>query len=144
MLLNLTAPVGQSASSSSYQQTARAEVVTNECCELTFEKDLLGSMMGVCSGQGMDLGGYDEDDDYADVSRSASKGSKKRKGKGGGGDSDDDSGTYDGDDDRKGSKGKGGTKRPKISTITNKSRKATGKGASKKGGKKVVKPKKKG
>ena len=140
----MTAPVGQSASTSGYQQTARAEVVTNECCELTFEKDLLGSMMGEYSGEERAAGAYDEDEDYADVSRPASKGAKKRKAKGG--DSDDDSGDFDdGDDDRRGGNGKGATKRPKISTITNKTRKVAGKGASKKGGKKALsKPKKKG
>lgn len=128
MLLNLAAPVGQSTSASSYQQTARAEVVTNEICELTFEKDLLGSMMGVYTG------GTGEDDDSDDDENNAKIGTKKgaKKSRKSKGDSEDEMEVDDDDDeDRRGSKGSA-PRAPKISTITQ--RKRQGK-TTKKGGK---------
>ena len=135
MILNLAAPVGQQGGN--YQQTARAEVVTNECCELAFEKDLLGGMMGVYSGG---TGAYDDEEDEEDVgTKSGTKkaaATKKRKSKGD--DSDDDEADFEENEDRRGSKG--GPKAPKISTITN--RKRLSKKATKGGKKKVQKTKK--
>ena len=123
MLLNLAAPVGVSASSSSSQQTARVEVLTNEYCQLTFERDLLGSMMGLYSGSmaSYDDNLYDEDDD--DVP-------KKTKKRG----HDDDNDHQE--NDEVGTK----MKAPKISTVTNRTR--TAKKGTKKKATKTQKPKK--
>jgi hypothetical protein len=114
MLLNLASAVGVSTSSSSYQQTARVEVLTNEYCQLTFEKDLLGSMMGLYSGS---MASYDDNQD--DEEGGPTKKSKKR------GNDDDSDDNGDGDD--VGAK----LKAPKISTITNRTR-TTKKGTKKK------------
>ena len=107
MLLNLAAPVGLSTSSGSYQQTARAEVITNEFCQLTFEKDLLGSMMGLYTGSGV-MGSFNDNDDE--------EGDNNHKKSGKRGDDDEDHDNVDADE----STAKG--KAPKISTITNRTR----------------------
>lgn len=128
MLLNLAAPVGLSTSSGTYQQTARAEVVTNEFCQLSFEKDLLGSMMGLYTGSGGAMASFnDNDDEDGDSNR---KKSAKR------GDDDDDEDHDNGDGDETTAKAKA----PKISTITNRTR--TVKKGTKKKSVKSVKQKK--
>lgn len=114
MLLNLASAVGASTSSSSYQQTARVEVLTNEYCQLTFERDLLGSMMGLYSGS---MASYDDNRD--DEEGGSTKKLKKR--------GNDDDSDNDGDGEDAGTK----LKAPKISTITNRTR-TTKKGTKKK------------
>lgn len=121
MLLNLAPPVGQAVNGAChYQQTARVEVLTNEYCQLTFERDLLGSMMGLYTGS---MTSYDDDNDN-DVG--SSSGQKKIKKRG----IDDDSGD-DGDDKDEMLPLAGKAKAPKISTITNRTRTAK-KGSKKK------------
>ena len=125
MLLNLAAPVGVSASSSSSQQTARVEVLTNEYCQLTFERDLLGSMMGLYSGS---MASYDDNQDGEDDDDDVPKKTKKR------GNNDDDNDHQE--NDEVGTK----MKAPKISTVTNRTR--TAKKGTKKKATKTQKPKK--
>jgi hypothetical protein len=105
MLLNLAAPVGLSTSSGTYQQTARAEVVTNEFCQLSFEKDLLGSMMGLYTGSGGAMASFNDNDDE-DGDSNRKKGAKR--------------GNDDEDHDNDETTAK--AKAPKISTITNRTR----------------------
>ena len=107
MLLNLAPPVGQSATGA-YQQTARVEVLTNEYCQLTFERDLLGSMMGLYTGA---MASYDDDDNH-DGNITEKKGKKRPSDE----DSDDDANDND--------KGVAATKSkaPKISNVTNRTR----------------------
>ncbi len=47
LFLNLAPPVGLKIQ---HKEVARAEIVTNEFCHLSFSKDILGSMMGEYSG----------------------------------------------------------------------------------------------
>jgi hypothetical protein len=110
MVLNLAAPVGQSASGS---VCARAEVVTNEFCHLEFEKDLHSSMQGVYTGNDGDNNElFERDDEDADSGAEAqgkkSKGSAKKT--------------------KETAGGEGG--KLKISTITQRKRKSSAKGAS--------------
>jgi hypothetical protein len=123
MVLNLAAPVGQSASGN---VCARAEVVTNEFCHLEFEKDLHSSMQGVYTGNDGDNKDLFERDDMgadsdAEVQGRKGKGSAKKAKEAAGGES-----------------GK-----LKISTITQRKRKSSAKGAgsSKKSGSAAKKPK---
>ena len=63
MVLNLAPPVGQSSSSSKGGGLcARAEVVTNEFCHLTFEKDLHGTLQGVYTGEDGENHEFNPDD----------------------------------------------------------------------------------
>jgi len=131
MLLNLAPPVGQQV----YKQVARVELLTNEFCHLEFTKDVLGSMMGHYTGDGMDdLYDQEENGDDEEDERQNSKSSKKKKRASKQEDNED--GTSDEEEEREKKKGK---KAPKISTITNRIRKATTKSKGK--GKKVVKKK---
>jgi hypothetical protein len=130
MLLNLAAPVGQPSTGNSYQQTARVEVLTNEHCQLTFKKDLLGSMMGLYTG----MGGKDDDDDE-DEEECYERPHKKRG-------ADDDSDNDDNSDNNEDEIKKVKSKIPKISTITNRTRVTTKKRSSKKKPSKTAKPKK--
>lgn len=123
MLLNLAAPVGLPSGSSSSQQTARVEVLTNEYCQLTFERDLLGSMMGLYSGSMASYDDNQDDEDHDDVPKKA-----RKRG------NDDDNEHLE--NDETGNK----LKAPKISTVTNRTR--TAKKGTKKKISKVAKPKK--
>jgi hypothetical protein len=129
MLLNLAAPVGQPSTGSAYQQTARVEVLTNEYCQLTFKKDLLGSMMGLYTG----MGGKDDDEDEEEEGNERQN--KKRA-------ADDDSDNDDNSDNNEDEIKKVKSKIPKISTITNRTRVTTKKRSSKKKPSKAVKSKK--
>ncbi len=64
MILNLAPPVGQSSTSSSKcgGLCARAEVITNEFCHLTFEKDLHGTLQGVYTGEDGENHEFNPDD----------------------------------------------------------------------------------
>lgn len=63
MVLNLAPPVGQSgASSKGGGLCARAKVVTNEFCNLTFEKDLHGTLQGVYTGEDGENHEFNPDD----------------------------------------------------------------------------------
>ena len=125
MLLNLAAPVGQAINGScQYQQTARVEVLTNEYCQLSFQRDLLRSMMGQYTGS---MTSYDDDCDNDEGGSGVKKKVKKRG-------NDDDSGD-DADDKDETLSSTGKAKAPKISTITNRTR-TTKKGTKKKTAKK--------
>ena len=126
---------------------ARAEVVTNEYCHLTFEKDLHGSMHGVYTGdevQARGFGGRNGDDDDDDNNYSGaentggagggngkkSKSNNKKTTSGSGKKSKD---NVDGDKDS--------SANPKISTITQRKRGGAGgsSGKSKRGSSSSVK-----
>ena len=127
MLLNLAPPVGQTLSGGTpYQQTARVEVLTNEFCQLIFERDLLGSMMGLYTGS---MSSYDDNQDEIE-GEGNQKQNKKRS-------IDDDS--DDNNDVIDGAAAK--AKAPKISTITNRTR-TVKKGSKKKSTTKTQKAKK--
>ena len=127
MLLNLAPPVGQALSGGTpYQQTARVEVLTNEFCQLIFERDLLGSMMGLYTGS---MSSYDDNQDEIE-GEGSQKQNKKRS-------IDDDS--DDNNDVIDGAAAK--AKAPKISTITNRTR-TVKKGSKKKSTTKTQKAKK--
>ena len=117
MLLNLAPPVGKQ-NSIGYQETARAELFTNEFCHLTFTKDVLGTMDGDYTyGEEYNHNGNgnseDDDDDDESVATNSSRGG-----------------------------GAGGVKKerknvnPEISQVTNRKRKST---TGKKGGSKKKK-----
>jgi len=61
MVLNLAPPVGQSSSKGG-GLCARAEVITNEFCHLTFEKDLHGTLQGVYTGEDGENHEFNPDD----------------------------------------------------------------------------------
>jgi hypothetical protein len=124
MLLNLAPPVGIGSQTTgpAYKETARVEVVTNEYCNLVFERDLLGSMMGRLEGDSSI-----RDDESEDFMNTSTKGNKKnggggvsgKKRKSSGGDDDDDSEEDMGGDSMRASQS---SKVPKISTITHRKR----------------------
>jgi hypothetical protein len=78
MILNLAPPVGQSQKS--YQHVGRVEVLTNEHCHLTFDKDTLGGISGVYS-RDLDLNVSDneENDEQNEITKSTSKKTKSAK-----------------------------------------------------------------
>ena len=75
MILNLAPPVGQSQKS--YQHVGRVEVLTNEYCHLTFDKDTLGGISGVYS-RDLDLN-MSENEDNDNQNETAKNASKKAK-----------------------------------------------------------------
>ena len=66
MLLNLAPPVGQKAGA--FQETARAELVTNEFCHLEFSKDILGTITGEYAVSGSGTAGADGNESDANSS----------------------------------------------------------------------------
>lgn len=75
MILNLAPPVGQSQKA--YQHVGRVEVLTNEYCHLTFDKDTLGGISGVYS-RDLDLN-VSENEDNDNQNETAKSISKKVK-----------------------------------------------------------------
>jgi len=112
MVLNLAPPVGQSSSSKAAGLCARAEIITNEYCHLTFEKDLHGTLQGVYTGEDAENRGFERGEDSG--SEEDQGGSNRRK-----------------KAPASGKKGKAGANTDeagniKISTITQRKRKSTG------------------
>lgn len=116
MVLNLAAPVGQSAASG---LCARAEVVTNEFCHLEFERDLHSSMQGVYTGNDDEdelmQRDSDADSDAEGVSKKRGKGASSKRGRG----------------SSSAGAAADSAAQPKISTITQRKRKSTGGGGKK-------------
>ena len=112
MVLNLAPPVGQSSSNKAAGLCARAEIVTNEFCHLTFEKDLHGTLQGVYTGEdaenrGFESGERSDSDEEQGTNKRKKAPSSGKKGKAGA--NTDEAGNI------------------KISTITQRKRKSTGK-----------------
>lgn len=114
MVLNLAPPVGQSSSSKGSGLCARAEVITNEFCHLTFEKDLHGTLQGVYTGE--DADNQFERDEETDSEEEQGPNKRKKSASSGKKSKASTTGADDGGN-------------PKISTITQRKRKSTGKKA---------------
>jgi hypothetical protein len=133
MILNLAPPVGQSSANSNSNNTthitARAEVVTNEFCHLTFERDLHGSLPGLytgAAGADANAGFQDSGNEDSDRERTGSTAVHKK------------SGTKSkkigrtSEKDEENTTGGSAIINPKISTITQRKRKSSsGKGSGK-------------
>ena len=78
MLLNLAPPVGIQPTGPSYKETARVEVLTNEYCNLEFERDLLGTIMGRFEGDNSIRDDESEDYSTSKGGNSFSKNSNKK------------------------------------------------------------------